>query len=56
MSRNRRIDHLGKKDWKRKECDSCKFYNQECRLGVCSIYPYKKKNVVVIEREVHDTG
>lgn len=24
--------------------------------GVCNIYPYQKKKVVVKEKEVHDTG
>ena len=56
MDRNRRIDQLSKKNWERKECNGCKSYNRECRQGACSLYPYKKKNVVVIEREIHDTG
>lgn len=37
----RRIHHLSKKSWKRKECDGCKSYNTECRQGACSLYPYR---------------
>lgn len=37
------------------ECDGCKSYNPECRMGACSICPYQKKKVVK-EKEVHDTG
>lgn len=48
---------MSKKNWKRKECDDCKSYNPEYRMGVCSIYPYpNKKETLVSEREVHDTG
>ena len=53
----RRIHHLSKKNWQRKECDSCKSYNPECRMGACSIYLYtKQKRMEVKEKELHDTG
>lgn len=42
------------KNWKRKECDGCKSYNQECRLGVCCLYPYKKKEAG--EKENYDSS
>lgn len=47
---------LSKKSWERKECDGCKSYNPECRMGACSIYSYQKKTLVVKEKEVQDTG
>lgn len=48
---------LSKKSWERKECDGCKSYNPECRIGACSIYPHQKqKKVGVKEIEIHDTG
>ncbi|WP_160560884.1 hypothetical protein [Parablautia muri] len=48
---------MSKKSWKRKECDGCKSYNPECRMSVCSIYPYQKqRETEVKEKEVHDTG
>ncbi len=47
---------MSKKNWERKECDGCKSYNPECRMGVCSIYPYREMKVVVKEKEVHDTS
>lgn len=51
------IHTLIKKNWERKECDGCKFYNPECRQGVCYLYPYQKqKKREVKEKEVHDTG
>ena len=46
---------MSKKSWERKECDGCKYYNPECRLGACSIYPYKKKKLTN-EKEEHDTS
>ncbi len=51
------IHNLSKKSWERKECDGCKSYNPECRMGACSIYPYpKKKKTEVKKVEIHDTG
>ena len=47
---------LSKKSWERKECDGCKSYNPECRMGACSIYPYQKKKTEVKKVEIHDTG
>lgn len=50
-------NNLSKKGWERKECDGCKHYNPECRMGVCGIYPYlKQKKTEVKEKEVYDTG
>jgi len=51
------VDKLSRKGLKRKECDGCKFYNPECRLGACSNCPYQKqKKTEVKEKEVHDTA
>ena len=48
---------MSKKSWERKECDGCKSYNSECRMGVCSIYLYQKQRKTGIKKiEVHDTG
>lgn len=48
---------LREKSWERKECDGCKFYNPECRMGACSIYPYQKQRKTGVKKiEVHDTG
>ncbi len=48
---------MSKKSWERKECDGCKSYNPECRMGVRSIYPYQKqRKTEVKEKELHDTG
>lgn len=48
---------LSKRSWKRKECNGYKSYNPECRMGVCSIYPYQKKKKTEVKKvEVHDTG
>lgn len=51
---HRRIHHLSKKNWERKECDGCKSYNPECRQGACSLYPYRtgykpQKNLPLVE-------
>ena len=52
-----RIHHLSKKSWERKECDGCKSYNPECRMGACSIYLYQKQRKTEVKKvEVHDTG
>lgn len=45
---------LSKKKWIKKECDSCKSYNPECRQGACSLYPYRtgykpQKNLPLVE-------
>lgn len=53
----REIHHLSKKSWERKECDGCKSYNPECRMGACSIYPYQKQKKTEVKKvEIHDTG
>lgn len=40
---NNKVVYMSKKSWEHKECDSCKSYNPECRMGACSIYPYPRK-------------
>lgn len=48
---------MSKKKWERKECDGCKSYKPECRMGAYSIYPYQKqKKTEAKEKELHDTG
>lgn len=47
---------MSKKNWEREECGGCKSYNPECRQGVCSLYPYQKKEVVEKEKEEHESG
>lgn len=48
---------MSKRGLERKKYDSCKFYNSECRMGVCSIYPYQKQKKTVVKKiEVYDTG
>ena len=48
---------LSKKSLEHKKYDSCKSYNPEWRMSVCSIYPYQKqRETEVKEKEVHDTG
>lgn len=34
---------LTSKKWIGKACDGCKAYNQECKKGVCGLYPYIRK-------------
>lgn len=31
---------MNKTKWQRPACDGCKHYNQECRQGACSLFPY----------------
>ncbi len=47
---------LLKKKWHRKECEGCKFYNPECRMGVCCLYPYRKKKITSSDGEKIDTS
>ena len=48
---------MSKRGLERKKYDSCKFYNPECRMDACSIYPYQKlKKTEVKKVEIHDTG
>lgn len=57
LLKGRRIHYLRKKNsWERKKCDGCRSYNPECRMGICSIYPYQKQKREVREKEVDDTG
>lgn len=46
------------KSWEREKgnCDGCKSYNSECRMGACCICLYPKKKEVVRKKEVDDTG
>ena len=51
------VVYMNKKSWERKECDGCKSYNPECRMGACSIYPYQKQRKTEVKKvEIHDTG
>ncbi len=48
---------LSKKSWERKECNGCRSYNPECRMGACSIYSYQNKKKTEVKKvEIHDTG
>ena len=51
------VIRLRQKNRESKECNCCKSYNPECRMGACSIYPYQKqKQTEIKEIEIRDTG
>lgn len=48
---------MSKKSWERKECNGCKSYNPECRIGACSIHLYQNQKKTEVKKiEIYDTG
>lgn len=45
------VSHLKEQKWYKDECNGCKEFNRECRLGACCVHPYRNWEIVNVKEK-----